>query len=89
MAQWPAPDSEDATQWLRANHPEYRLGQPAPIPDFKSVTVSLKWGKEPDRVNTTALKNLCAEKDGMYIKTLFARVYERKGCPRGLFLPAR
>jgi hypothetical protein len=60
-----------------------------PIPDFKLVTASLKWGKEPDRVNTTALKILCAEKDGMYVKTLFARAYKCKGCPRGLFLPAR
>eukprot|EP00957_Ditylum_brightwellii_P061142 4639749-Ditylum_brightwellii.AAC.1 len=89
MTEWLAPDSEDVTQWLGENHPEYQLGQPAPIPEFKFVTASIKWGDEPDRVNTAALKILCAEKDGMYVKTLFARAYKCKGCPRGLFLPAR
>eukprot|EP00957_Ditylum_brightwellii_P156634 11921520-Ditylum_brightwellii.AAC.1 len=84
-----APDTEDATQWLSEYHPEYRMGQPAPVPDFKLVTASIKWGIEPDRTNTTALKNLSAEKYGMHMKTLFARMYERKDCPHDLFLPTR
>eukprot|EP00957_Ditylum_brightwellii_P009826 741312-Ditylum_brightwellii.AAC.1 len=69
MTKWSDPDSEDATQWLGENSPEYRLGQLALIPDFKLVTTSIKWGDEADRVNTTALKILFAEKDGMYVKT--------------------
>eukprot|EP00957_Ditylum_brightwellii_P075866 5765841-Ditylum_brightwellii.AAC.1 len=85
----PAPKREDATQWLNEHHPEYRTDQKTPVPEFKLVTVSIKWVIEPDRVNTTALKILCAEKDGMYMKTLFARTYKHQGCPHGLFLPAR
>eukprot|EP00957_Ditylum_brightwellii_P054273 4111259-Ditylum_brightwellii.AAC.1 len=77
MTKWSAPDTEDATQWLGEHHPEYCMGQPAPVPDFKLVMASIKWRIEPDRVNTIALKILCAKKDGMYMKTLFARTYER------------
>eukprot|EP00957_Ditylum_brightwellii_P143887 10964686-Ditylum_brightwellii.AAC.1 len=64
MTKWSAPDSMDATQWLGENHPEYQMGQLVPIPEFKLVTASLKRGDKPDRVNTTALKILCTEKDG-------------------------
>eukprot|EP00957_Ditylum_brightwellii_P207588 15353636-Ditylum_brightwellii.AAC.1 len=54
-------DTEDATQWLSKYHPEYRMGQPAPVPDFKLVMASIKWGIIQERVNTTALK-ICALK---------------------------
>eukprot|EP00957_Ditylum_brightwellii_P178191 13572211-Ditylum_brightwellii.AAC.1 len=89
MMKLSAPETEDATQWLSKYHPEYRTDQQSPVPDFKLVTASIKWGINLDRVNTTAFKILCAEKDGMYMKTLFTRTYEHQGCPRGLFLPAR
>eukprot|EP00957_Ditylum_brightwellii_P184918 14083632-Ditylum_brightwellii.AAC.1 len=88
MTKWSAPESEDATQWLGEHYPEYHVGQPALIPEFQLVTASLKWGEEPDRVNTTALKILCAKKDGMYVKTLFTRTYKCKDFPHKLFLPA-
>eukprot|EP00957_Ditylum_brightwellii_P182104 13874738-Ditylum_brightwellii.AAC.1 len=35
MIKWSAPDTKDATQWLGKHHPEYCIGQPAPVPDFK------------------------------------------------------
>eukprot|EP00957_Ditylum_brightwellii_P023406 1766631-Ditylum_brightwellii.AAC.1 len=60
----PVPETEDATQWLNEHHPEYLTDQKTPVPEFKLVTASIKWGIKPDRVNTTALKILCAEKDG-------------------------
>jgi hypothetical protein len=65
------------------------MDEQTPVPEFKLVMASIKWGIKPDRVNTTALKILCAEKDGMYMTTLFARMYKRKDCPCRLFLPAR
>eukprot|EP00957_Ditylum_brightwellii_P071620 5444950-Ditylum_brightwellii.AAC.1 len=64
MMKLPAPETEDATQWLSNHHPEYRTDQQTPVPEFKLVTASINWGIKPDRVNTTALKILCAEKDG-------------------------
>eukprot|EP00957_Ditylum_brightwellii_P015742 1186712-Ditylum_brightwellii.AAC.1 len=72
MTKLPAPETDNAIQWLSQYHLEYCMDQPTPVPDFKLVTASIKWGIEPDRVNTTALKIVCAEKDGMYMKTLFA-----------------
>ena len=56
MMELPAPKTENATQWLNEHHPEYCTDQKTPVPEFKLVTASIKWGIKPDRVNTTALK---------------------------------
>ena len=41
MTKLPAPDTDDATQWLTKYHPEYRTDQKLPVPEFKLVTASI------------------------------------------------
>eukprot|EP00957_Ditylum_brightwellii_P084447 6421748-Ditylum_brightwellii.AAC.1 len=35
MTKLPAPESDDATQWLSKHYLEYQVDQPVPVPDFK------------------------------------------------------
>lgn len=80
------PTNKITSRWTHENEDEADLN---PIPKFRIVKATQKYGNNADRIKTTVLKILCAEKDGLYLKSIMAATWEKEGKPQGIFVPAR
>eukprot|EP00957_Ditylum_brightwellii_P117403 8954528-Ditylum_brightwellii.AAC.1 len=69
---------------MQQHAPNHGGKNPTPVPDFKIKSLDVKWGG----VSVTALKILCAEKDGLYLKSLMLHAWN-SATYRGKFVPAK
>eukprot|EP00957_Ditylum_brightwellii_P118276 9020998-Ditylum_brightwellii.AAC.1 len=51
--------------------------------------IPVKWGEGAGRIETTAFKFLCKEKDVLYFKSLLASTYSHEDKPQGMFIPSK
>eukprot|EP00957_Ditylum_brightwellii_P111644 8516039-Ditylum_brightwellii.AAC.1 len=80
---WTAPQNDIVHEWV--NKHTY-TGTNAKVPEFKIVTVPVKWGEGAGNIKTTVFKFLCKEEDGLYFKSLLASTYSRGNKPYGMFI---
>eukprot|EP00957_Ditylum_brightwellii_P170898 13007399-Ditylum_brightwellii.AAC.1 len=48
-----------------------------------------KYGNREEKVEATTFKVICKDKDGLHLKSLIPRTWQREDKPRELFIPSR
>eukprot|EP00957_Ditylum_brightwellii_P191203 14558748-Ditylum_brightwellii.AAC.1 len=82
------PSTDDCNTWIQENHPNHKQEDKTPDPDFNFTTYVAKWGNSNGRVEATVLKFWCAEKDGVYLKSLMSHAWAKTNL-RGQFVPTK
>eukprot|EP00957_Ditylum_brightwellii_P126760 9662384-Ditylum_brightwellii.AAC.1 len=81
--------TEVCTKWIKENAPNNIKGDATPVPPFQLVKTNAKWGDRIICVETTVLKILCADKDGLYLKLLSSHGWKTEVSHWGTFFPAK
>eukprot|EP00957_Ditylum_brightwellii_P207778 15354476-Ditylum_brightwellii.AAC.1 len=71
--------------WMRTHAPKHNADDATPVPEFSIKPAEFKWGG----VETTTLKIHCAEKDGLYLKSMMSHVWEALETLRVMFVTAQ
>eukprot|EP00957_Ditylum_brightwellii_P127270 9704111-Ditylum_brightwellii.AAC.1 len=82
------PKTEDCEVWIKENYPNHKQEDKTLTPDFNFTMADAKWGDNHRRVKATVLKFWCAEKDGIYLKSLMLHVWASTKL-QGQFVPAK
>eukprot|EP00957_Ditylum_brightwellii_P134784 10276497-Ditylum_brightwellii.AAC.1 len=79
---------DDCNAWIQENYPGHKQEDNMPTPDFHLTTVEAKWGDGEGHVEATVLKFWCAEKNGLYLKSLMSHACASTKL-KGQFIPTK
>eukprot|EP00957_Ditylum_brightwellii_P123969 9450165-Ditylum_brightwellii.AAC.1 len=83
---WPASQNDIVHEWVIKH---IYTDTNAKVPEFKIVTVPVKWEEGAGKIKTTVFKFLCKEEDCLYFKSLLASTYSHGDKPHGMFIPSK